>query len=47
MVGLGCGDVMRFLGRKVPADGKVHLNFAGEVGTDYVQRPEGREWRFV
>jgi hypothetical protein len=46
MVGLGCGDVMRFLGRKVPADGKVHLNFAGEVGTDYVQRPEGARVAF-
>jgi hypothetical protein len=46
MVGMGCGDVMKFLGRKVTADGKVHLNFAGEVGTDYVQRPEGTRVAF-
>jgi len=41
LLGLGCGDVMRFLGRPVPSDGQVHANFLGEVGTDYVKRPEG------
>jgi hypothetical protein len=46
LVGLGCGDVMRFLGRPVPADGRVHGNFAGEVGTDYVLRPEGARVAF-
>jgi hypothetical protein len=46
LVGLGCGDVMRFLGRPVSADGRVHGNFAGEVGTDYVKRPEGARLAF-
>jgi len=46
MIGLGCADVMRFLGRPVPADGRVHPNFAGEVGTDYVKRPEGARVAF-
>lgn len=46
LVGLGCGDVMRFLGRPVRADGRVHGNFAGEVGTDYVLRPEGARVAF-
>lgn len=41
MVGLGCGNVMRFLGRPVEAGGRVHGAFKGEVGTDYVRRPEG------
>ena len=34
-------DVMRFLGRKIPADGKIPHAFAGEVVTDLKQRPEG------
>jgi hypothetical protein len=34
-------DVMRFLGRKVPAHGGVNGQFAGEVITDLVRRPEG------
>jgi len=46
MVGLGCANVMRFLGRPVPADGRMHPNFAGEVGTDYVKRPEGARVAF-
>ena len=37
---------MRFLGRPVLADGRVHGNFAGEVGTDYVLRPEGARVAF-
>jgi hypothetical protein len=41
LVGLGCRDAMRFLGRPVPRSGGVHGSFAGEVGTDYVKRPEG------
>jgi hypothetical protein len=41
LVGLGCADVMRFLGRPIPANGRVHPGFTGEVGTDYVKRPEG------
>lgn len=44
LVGLGCGDVMRFLGR--PTAGGVHPTFAGEVGTDYVRRPEGARVAF-
>lgn len=39
LVGLGCGDVMRFLGRPTP--GGAHPKFAGEAGIDYVKRPEG------
>jgi len=46
LVGLGCGDVMRFLGRPVAAGGRPHPNFTGEVGTDYVKRPEGARVAF-
>jgi hypothetical protein len=38
---LGSRDVLRFLGRKVPAHGGVHGKFAGEVVSDLRQRPEG------
>jgi hypothetical protein len=38
---LGSREVMRFLGHKVPAQGKVHPNFAGEVVSELKQRPEG------
>jgi hypothetical protein len=41
----GSGDVMRFLGRKVPPSGKVHGNFAGEVISDIRERPEGLRLR--
>jgi hypothetical protein len=34
-------DVLRFLQQKVPAQGGVHGNFAGEVISDLKQRPEG------
>lgn len=34
-------DVMRFLGRKIPASGKIPANFKGEVVTDLKDRPEG------
>jgi len=37
----GSPDVMRFLGRKVPATGGVHGCFKGEVISDLKQRPEG------
>ncbi len=40
MAGLGSRDVMRFLGRRVPAVG-VAGNFRGEVTSDLVARPEG------
>jgi len=46
MVGLGCRDVMRFLGRAVPSGTGVHHNFVGEVGTDFVKRPEGARVAF-
>jgi hypothetical protein len=46
LIGLGCGNVMRFLGRHVPGTGEVHARFAGEVGTDYVKRPEGARVAF-
>ncbi len=36
----GSPDVMRFLGRKVPAHG-VHRGFKGEVVSDLTKRPEG------
>lgn len=35
------GDVMRFLGRRVPADGQVNPRFGGEVISDLKRRPEG------
>ena len=38
---LGSREVMRFLGRRVPAQGGVHGRFEGEVSTDLRQRPEG------
>jgi hypothetical protein len=44
--GLGCGDVMKFLGRSVPKGGEVHRNFVGEVGIDFVKRPEGARVAF-
>jgi len=34
-------DVLRFLGRRVPASGAVPANFSGEVLSDVKQRPEG------
>jgi DNA-binding HxlR family transcriptional regulator len=37
----GSRDVLRFLGRKVPAHRTAHQNFAGEVVSDLKQRPEG------
>jgi hypothetical protein len=41
MVSLGSSDVLRFLGHKVRADGRVHGNFAGEVTSDLKERAEG------
>jgi hypothetical protein len=41
MQNLSSRDVMRFLGRKVPAIGGVHGRFEGEVVTDLKQRTEG------
>lgn len=38
---LGSRDVLRFLGRRVPAHGGVHGKFAGAVVSDLRQRPEG------
>jgi hypothetical protein len=38
---LGSSEVMRFLGRKVPAEGPVPLNFSGEIVSDLARRPEG------
>lgn len=35
------GDVMRFLGHRVAAHGKIHGNFEGQVVSDLKQRPEG------
>ena len=37
----GSGEVLRFLGRKVPATGRVHGAFQGEVVSDLRHRPEG------
>jgi len=36
-----CRDVLRFLGKKLPANGALHHRFAGEVTSDLKQRPEG------
>lgn len=38
---LHSADVLRFLGRKVPAHGGVNAHFTGEVQTAYQERPEG------
>lgn len=38
---LSSADVMRFLGRRVPARGGVNGRFAGEVVSDMRKRPEG------
>jgi hypothetical protein len=38
---LGSREVMRFLGRRVPAQGGVNGHFGGEVSTDLRRRPEG------
>lgn len=37
----GSPDVMRFLGQKVPVDGRIHPSFRGQVVTTLKQRPEG------
>lgn len=36
-----CRDVLRFLGKKLSADGHPRGNFAGEVTSDLKHRPEG------
>lgn len=41
MQNLTCHQVMRFLGRKVPAVGGRYGTFAGEVVSDLKERPEG------
>jgi hypothetical protein len=41
MQNLGCEQVMRFLGQKVPATGCINGNFTGEVVSDLKRRPEG------
>jgi hypothetical protein len=41
MQNMSCRDVMRFLGRKVPAAGGCHAHFTGEVISDMKHRPEG------
>jgi hypothetical protein len=37
----GSGDVMRFLGKRVPDNGGVHHRFEGEVVSTIKRRPEG------
>ena len=41
MRSFGSSDVLRFLGRKVPAHGAVHASFPGQIVTDLKRRPEG------
>jgi len=41
MRNLGSREVLRFLGRRVPAEGGVNLRFDGEVCSDLRSRPEG------
>lgn len=41
LISRSSGDVMRFLGKKVSAQGQVHGRFVGEVVTDLKARPEG------
>src|ERR1700682_4422799 len=40
------GDVMRFLGGKVTASGRVHGNFAGEVVVEKKERDEGTRVKY-
>ena len=37
----GCTDVLRFLGKRLPAHGGLHRSFAGEASSDLKERPEG------
>jgi len=37
----GSNDVMRFLGKRLPAHGGVHGHFAGQIVSDIKTRPEG------
>jgi hypothetical protein len=37
----GSAEVLRFLGRTVPAHGRVHRGYQGEVETSLTHRPEG------
>ena len=46
MLNLGCGHVMRFLGRRANQDGTVTKSFAGEVGADMTRRAEGTRVAF-
>lgn len=41
MRNMGSREVMRFLGRRVPAHGGVNRKFQGEVTSDLRERPEG------
>lgn len=41
MTTLGSKDVMRYLGRRIPANGEVPKNFHGQVVSDLRQREEG------
>ncbi len=41
LTALGCTDVMRFLGRRIPRNGEVPKRFNGEVVTDVKEREEG------
>jgi len=41
MTTLGSRDVMRFLGRPVPAQGGIHGHFSGQVVSNLRPRPEG------
>lgn len=38
---LGSREVLRFLGRRIPAQGRVPAGFAGQVVSDLRERPEG------
>jgi hypothetical protein len=41
MTHFSSGDVLRFLGRALGADGRLPTNFQGEVTSDVKERPEG------
>lgn len=41
MTALGSGDILRYLGRRVQANGKPYLRFNGEVTSDLKERHEG------
>jgi hypothetical protein len=43
---LGCREILRFLGRRVPSEGILPSQFAGQVTADLRERPEGMRVKY-